>query len=255
MKKLTYLYIAVFFANVAFAQGFQKGEFLKYRVHYGFLNAGFASLKVEEAKLKGEPYYHVIGQGSSSGAVRAFFKVDDRYETYIDKETYRPSKFIRKIREGGHRKHRILTFDNNRNVVTIKDLKHKTVKKVAYQRAVQDMLSAFYYLRTKPLSEFKAGTIKEVNVFMDGEEYLFKLKILEKEKIKTKFGWVKAIKMKPYVQKGRVFKEEESVSIWVTDDDNLIPLKIEAELAVGSVEMDLHAYRNLKKNIAFTKKK
>lgn len=117
------------------------------------------------------------------------------------------------------------------------------------------MLSAFYYLRTKPLSAFQTGTTMSLNVFMDGEEYLFKLKIEGRERIKTKFGRINAIKMKPYVQKGRVFKEEESVNVWVSDDVNLVPLKIKAELVVGSLEMDLHTYKNLKKELNFTNKK
>lgn len=251
MNKLLYVFISLFISHAVVAQGFQKDEFLKYRVHFGFLNAGFATLKLEETTYKGKPHYHVVGEGSSSGAVRAFFKVDDRYETYFDKYQFTPSKFIRKIREGGHRKHRVLTFNNKKKVVTINDLRHKRVTYERYNTQVQDMLSAFYYLRTKSNSDFQTGKYLSVDVFMDGEVYPFKLKVEGRETFKTKFGKIKAIKMTPYVQKGRVFKEEESVTMWVSDDDNLIPLSIKAELAVGSLKMDLHSYKNTKYPMVF----
>lgn len=253
MKFKIYVLLALFIGSVAFAQGFKEGEFLKYRVHYGFLNAGFATLKVDETTHNGRPHYHVVGEGSSTGAVRAFFKVDDRYETYFDKYKFTPSKFIRKVREGSHEKDRILTFDNQRKVVTINDLKGKRVTYERFTNQVQDMLSAFYYLRTKTNNDFKTGEYQKVDVFMDGEVYPFQLKVEGRERIKTKFGYINTIKLTPYVQSGRVFKAKESVSMWVSDDLNLIPIKLKAELAVGAIEMDIHAYKNLKYNIDFRK--
>ncbi|MDO5655585.1 MAG: DUF3108 domain-containing protein [Flavobacteriaceae bacterium] len=251
MKKTIYILIAVFISAFSTAQGFQDKEFLRYRVHYGFLNAGFASLKVTETMYNGKQHYHVLGEGSSTGAVRAFFKVDDRYETYFDKNKFTPSKFIRKVREGKHEKDRVLTFDNQRKVVTVNDLRAKTVTNVRFENQVQDMLSAFYYLRTKSNNDFKTGEFMKVDVFMDGEVYPFSLKVEGRERIKTKFGYINSIKLTPYVQAGRVFEAKESVSMWVSDDLNLIPLKLKANLVVGSLDMDLHNYRNVKYPLNF----
>lgn len=251
MNKYIFLLFSVFIGNLVMGQGFQDKEFLKYRVHYGFLNAGFASLKVSETTVNGEPHYHVKGEGSSTGAVRAFFKVDDFYETKFHKNTYKPTEFKRKIREGGHRKNRILTFDHKSKVVTINDLLGKSVTYERFDPPIQDMLSAYYYLRTKSNNDYKTGEYQSVNIFMDGEVYPFKLKVEGRERIKTKFGYINAIKLTPFVQSGRVFKAKESVTMWVSDDANLIPLKIKAELAVGSLDMDLHEYKNLKHNIDF----
>lgn len=251
MNKYIYIIIIFFISQLTLAQGFQVNEFLKYRVHYGFLNAGFATLKVSETNLNGVPHFHVVGEGSSTGAVRAFFKVDDRYETYFDKTNFRPTKFIRKIKEGGHEKNRILTFNHKTKVVTINDLKGKRVTYERFNTPVQDMLSAYYYLRTKSNHDYKTGEFQSVDIFMDGEVYPFKLKVEGRERIKTKFGLIDAIKLKPFVQSGRVFKAKESVTMWVSDDANLIPLKIKADLAVGSLDMDLYEYKNLKHNLAF----
>ncbi len=246
MRKIfIFLWLAFFALGLMQAQAFQDKEWLKYRVHYGFLNAGFTTLKVRGVNYNQLPHYHIVGKGSSSGVVRNLFKVDDRYETYMNKQTLLPSKFIRKIDEGGHIKDRVLTFDFNKKVVTINDRKKKKVNFKRISSNVQDMLSAFYYLRTLGNDKFKVGQVILVDVFMDGETFPFKLKVEKKETLKTKFGTTNAIKMKPYVQSGRVFQEEESVTLWVSDDQNLVPLKIKAELVVGSLEMDLEDYSNL----------
>jgi len=84
---------------------FQKGEWLKFRMSYSnFLNAGFATIKVEETKKGQEDAFHILGEGKSTGIVSWFFKVKDDYQTYMYKETLKPYRFIRKINEGGYRK-------------------------------------------------------------------------------------------------------------------------------------------------------
>ncbi|MXV39121.1 DUF3108 domain-containing protein [Flavobacteriaceae bacterium Ap0902] len=251
MKNLLYLLSFFLFVHIGYGQGYMDNELLKYRVHYGFLNAGFATLKLEETTYNGKAHYHVTGSGSSSGAVRIFYKVDNNYETYFEKDGLRPSKFIRQITESNYSKNKILTFDHEKKVVVINDLKNKRVKYERFDVPVQDMLSAFYYLRTKSPDEFRTGEYLNVNVFMDDEVYPFRLKVDGREKIKTKFGWINAIKLTPYVQKGRVFKESESVTMWVSDDENLIPLSVHAELVVGKLKMDLEEYKNNKYPLEF----
>ncbi|MCK0204595.1 DUF3108 domain-containing protein [Ornithobacterium rhinotracheale] len=249
MKKAFLLFIIL---TLSFAQAQTKdGEFLKYRVHYGFLNAGFATLKAKEVKHNGSPHLHIVGKGSSSGAVRVFFKVDDRYETFIDKLTFKPSKFIRDINEGGYTKNKVLNFDHNKRYVYEHNLENGKKTTYSYNTEIQDMLSAFYYLRTIANTDFAVGGTKNINVFMDGQIYPFKLKVLGRENIKSRFGTIKCIKMRPYVQSGRVFKEQESVTIWVSDDANLIPILLQAELAVGSLKMSLYEYKNIQTPLVF----
>ncbi len=83
-------------------------------------------------------------------------------------------------------------------------------------------------------------------MFFDGETTKFKLKFLGREDISTKFGHVSCMIFRPYVQAGRVFKEEESLTVWISDDDNKIPIRVKASLAVGSLKADIDAYKGLK---------
>lgn len=235
------------------SQNYESGELLKYRIHYGLLNAGFATLEVKSTTYDGKPHYHIVGEGSSSGAVRAFYKVDDLYETYIDKATNKPSKFVRKISEGGYTRDQVITFNHKDKTAKINDRKAQKVSYKEFSGNVQDLLSAFYYLRNYDTDDLKTGDYISVDILMADETYKFKLKVLGRETVKTKFGNIKSLKIRPYVQSGRIFKETESVTMWVTDDSNHIPVQIKAELMVGSLKAELYSYKNVKNKLNFTK--
>lgn len=254
MRKLLLFFIPVFLLTASMrgdSQNYKEGEFLKYRVHYGLLNAGFASLTINSSNYDGRPHYHMVGEGSSSGAVRVFFPVDDRYETFIDAATNKPTKFIRNIREGGYKRYQIFSFNHKGKNAKIEDRLEDEVYYRNFSNDVQDLLSAFYYFRNHDFSNLKTGDFVSVDILMHDETYKFKLKILGRENFKTKFGTVKTLKVRPYVQSGRIFKASESVTMWVTDDQNHIPVQIRAELAVGSLKADLFEYKNTKYPIPF----
>ncbi|WP_124979411.1 DUF3108 domain-containing protein [Nonlabens xiamenensis] len=256
MKKTLLLLLAVFATTTAFTPGtitdneqqaFEEGEWFKFRIHYGMFNASYAELKVNKSRLKGKPVYHIKGTGKSTGLLHLFFEVDDKYETYIDRETVKPYRFIRKIDEGGHTKDIQIDFDHEAGTALVHDKKHKKKTTESIQPNTQDMVSAFYHLRNiVDIESLEKGDEFKLPMFFDKENFDFKLKYLGEETIKTKFGKVKALQFRPYVQSGRVFREEESLTVWISKDDNKIPLRIQAKLAVGSLTADLDAFKGLK---------
>jgi len=226
---------------------FDTGEWFQFRIHYGWFTASHATLEVKDEVLNGMPVHHIVGTGKSSGLLSAFFKVEDYYETYIDKKEVIPYRFIRKINEGGHTKNIMIDFDHEKKEALVEDKKRNTSKKYTTKEGVQDMMSSFYYLRNNiNVSSLREGDEQFVNMFFDNENYLFKLKYLGKEVLKTKVGKIRCLKFRPYVQADRVFKEEESLTVWVSDDDNRMPVKIKADILVGSIEADLDAFKGLK---------
>jgi len=249
MKK-TILFILLFAMVTANAQkevkAFKKGEWLKFRISYSnFLNAGNATMAVKETINNGNEVFHVVGKGKTTGVISWFFKVKDNYQSYFYKETLKPYRFIRKINEGGYTKNKEILFDQSSKKATVKDYKHKTEKQYTTNNNVQDMLSTLYYLRSQDINKMKAGDETTLTMFFDETNYKFKLRLLGRETIRTKFGKVAAVKFRPIVQEGRVFKENESLTVWVSDDENKIPLRIKASLAVGSLRVDLNAYKGL----------
>jgi hypothetical protein len=227
-------------------EAFAVGEFLKFKVHYGIINAGYATIEVQEAALNNQSVYHVVGKGYSTGMTKFFFNVEDVYESYIDKDTRNPYRFVRKINEGGYTKNQEGFFNQKTNKVLVKDYKHKTEKSFDFPKNAQDILSSFYYLRNYPnINKIKAGESVIIDMFFDGEITKFKLKFIGREDIKTKFGVVSTMIFRPLVQSGRIFKEEESLTLWISDDYNKIPLRIKASLLVGSLKADLEEYKGL----------
>ncbi len=229
-------------------QAFQGGEWFKFEMSYSnWLKAGNATMSVEETTYKGKQVFHVVGKGWTTGAIKWFFKVKDRYESYFDKKTGLPYKSIRQIDEGGHTKDIETEFDQANRKAYVNNKKHNTQNTFATEKDVQDMVSAFYYLRNNyDTATIKDGDVISLNMFFDDENYNFKLKFLGMETLDTKFGKIKTLKFRPYVMAGRVFKEEESLTLWVSADDNKIPLKIKADLRVGSLQANLEAFRGLK---------
>lgn len=226
---------------------YDSGEWFKFRIHYGFINAGYATLEVKEAIKDNKKIYHAIGKGYTVGMSRFFFKVDDNYESYFDKVTNKPFQYVRKIDEGGYTKNQEGFFDQEKNKVLVKDYKNKTEKTFSVTENVQDIVSTFYFLRNHPnIDKLKVGESIVVDMFFDDEVYKFKLKFIGKEDLKTKFGTARTMIFRPIVQSGRVFKEEESLTVWISDDENKIPLRIKASLAVGSIKADLDSFKGLK---------
>ncbi|MFT5250266.1 MAG: hypothetical protein ACI93P_002001 [bacterium] len=248
MKKLSIL-ILLLISTYSFSQkkAYDDGEWLKFRVHYGLITAGVATLEVKSEVIDSKEVFHVIGFGESTGMTSWFFNVEDHYESYIIKDKDLPQRFIRKIDEGGHTKDIRIDFDHTSQNATIIDFKNDTEKIVSFPRDAQDMVSSFYYLRNNlDVKDIKINDAIELDMFFDRENYKFKLKFLGREVLDTKFGEVSCLVFRPYVESGRVFKEKESLTIWVSDDDNKIPLLIKADLAVGSLKATLIEFKKLK---------
>ncbi len=227
---------------------FSVGEWLKFRMHYGFLNASYATLQVNSATINEKPVYHVVGHGETTGVASWFFKVDDTYESYFDKNDGKPYRFVRKINEGGYTKDVEINFDYKESKAELNDRKNKKKLNFTLQDNIQDLISAFYFLRnnykTEDLEVGKSITLKML--YDDDGVFNFKLKYLGKEIVNTKYGKVECLKFRPLVQSGRVFKEQESLSLWVSNDENRIPIRIKADLAVGAIKADIDGYNGLK---------
>lgn len=220
---------------------FKVGESLTYRLHYGFVDAGRAVLEVkdEDKKFINRSSYHVVGLGSSIGAFDWFFKVRDRYESYIDRDALVPYLFIRNVDEGGYKIKQTYVYNHHKKEVITEGKKYKV------PHGVQDMISAFYYARNLDFSDAKEGQIYSIPSFVDEEIWNLKIKFVGRENLKTDLGTFRCLKFRPIIQKGRVFKKEEDLNVWISDDGNHIPVRAQAEILVGSIKMDLLEYKGL----------
>jgi hypothetical protein len=226
-------------------KAFKGGEFLKYKIQYGLVNAGMMTVELEEKVMEEDTLLHSIGKGWTTGMIAVVFKVEDRYETFFEKSSQRPVHFIRKVNEGGYTKDKEIYFDFNSHYATVLNHKHQTEESYFIQNDVQDMLSSFYYLREINFDALHEGDSIDINMFFDQKMNRIRVLVLGRERIKSNFGQIDCIKIRPLVQEGRVFKDEENVTLWITDDLNRIPIKIKSSILVGSIKAELIDFKGL----------
>lgn len=265
MKKLVFLSVALSFLSISvFAQlrtvkngSFKRGEKITYKVYYdalltGKVTAGEAELEVkdEEKQIAGRNTYHIVGLGVTKGAFNFFFKVVDRYETYIDEQAMVPWLFIRRVNEGGYKISQDVTFNQYKNVASSLDNKKNKTTTTVINPNVQDIISAFYYARTIDYTNAKIDQEYPVPFFLDDTVYTSSIVYKGKENVKIGIGTFKCLKFTPSVAMGNVFKDQFPMTFWVTDDKNHLPILVESEILVGSVKLELIKYSNLLNTVA-----
>jgi Protein of unknown function (DUF3108) len=223
---------------------FVSGERITFKVFYNvvgfFIDAGSAQFSINKERLNNKIVYHVIGDGFSNPSYDWVFKVRDRYESYIDTTSLKPYKFIRNVEEGGYKKYENVTFNHEAGTAV------STRGTFSVPSCVQDVLSTIYYARNIDYNKYKPGDKIPFSLFLDDEVTNLFIRFVGRETIKTKYGKFNAILIKPLLVKGTIFEGGEKMNVWVSDDANHIPLRIESPISVGSVKVDMMGYANLR---------
>ncbi|GAB3172472.1 DUF3108 domain-containing protein [Telluribacter humicola] len=252
--KIIVLLTIVSLATVAFApfnghkavqnESFIKGERIDYRVHYGFINAAEAKVEVARSvvSVNNRPCYRVNVTGKTVGAFDMITRVRDQWRSYIDTSAILPHMFYRNIQENNYRKEETVVFNHNSNTAFDKDQQ----KSYKVPNNIHDIISGYFFLRTLDFSRIGVGEVVEVPTFFDGEVYKLRIRYGGKSEVKTKFGKIKVLKLVPFIPDNKLFKGENPMTLWVSDDDNKIPVKAEVELVIGSLDMDIKSYKGLK---------
>jgi len=226
---------------------FQRGEFLKFKVYYDswvtyLMTAGIGTMEIdpEPVNYDGRETYHITVKGNSAGLFNVFFKVRDRFESFVDKEGLMPLRFTRSTREGGYKKEDEVFFDHQGRIAQSKRAKKEITP------YVQDIVSAYYYMRTWDFDTAEVNDKYYLDFFLDDSLYHSEIIFEGREKVKTDFGTFDCLKFKPRVAVGEVFQDPFPMELWVTDDRNKIPVLMRSAVFVGSVKIELVEYRGLK---------
>jgi hypothetical protein len=223
---------------------FKADEEVRMKVFYStlgmYIGAGEATFTSSLERFNGKQVYHLIGEGKTYPAFDNFFKVRDKYESYVDTTNLLPYKFVRNIDEGGYKKYNNVTFNQKANTA----ISTNGVFKIT--DCMQDVVSMVYYARNIDFSRYKVDDKIPFDMFLDDEVYHLYIRYLGKEKIKTRYGKFNAIKIRPLLIKGTIFEGGEKMTAWLSDDPNHLLLRAESPIAVGSIKVDMMSYKNLR---------
>jgi hypothetical protein len=221
---------------------FQAGEKLKYEVKYGFITAAEATLQVEDGKkdMNGNKVFHYIANGKTTRSFDFFMKVRNRYDSYVYQDNFLPYQFTENVKEGNYRRDSYANFDQVKNKVVASKGNYYVPDNTF------DVISAFYFARCLDIRYMKVGEKFNLNYFLDDGHYPLEVEYVGKEVIKTSTGKYECLKFSPTLQPGRVFRKDSRMYLWITNDANRIPLKVEVEILIGSLVLELQSYEGLK---------
>lgn len=225
---------------------FKIGEKLIFQVNYGILNGGTFTMSIaEDDSISDHKCYHIRSTTKTNKFFDMFYKVRDEIDSYWDVEKLVSRKYVKKLSEGHYKQYRIHHyFPEDTLTQYVKHRKGKTIKKeFKCLPNAQDALSIFYYIR---LHDLKVGNSIYVNVTADGRNYVTKVMIEKKEKLKTIFGKKDCYKVHPVLEEGEtIFKQTGEMYVWFTADEFKIPVKLVSEVKYGKFSFRLKDAKNV----------
>lgn len=238
-------------------KSFKPGELFNYKIFYNWgaiwMEAGEASFGVSLSNLNGKSVYHFLGLGATYPKYDWFHKVRDKYESYADTNTLKPLRFIRDVKEGNYYALDDYVFNQRKNKVYTsakRNRKPTVLDSINITSCTNDVMTAIFYARCLDFSKYKPKDTIPITFVLDGEVFPSYIRYLGKETIKSELlGNVRCIKFSPKLVEGTIFKGGEGMVVWVTDDENKMPVYVETPILVGTIKVRLSNYTGLKNPI------
>ncbi len=233
---------------------FKAGEQFTYKIYYNWgaiwMAAGEGSFGAQLTTLAGRSVYHFIGLGTTYTKYDWFYKVRDKYESYADTLTLKPIRFIREAHEGGSYTYDDYVFSQRKSKIysaAKRNKKPAVYDSINISNCTNDVMTAIYYARCIDFSKYKPNDTIPITFVLDGLVYPSYMRYLGIETIKDdNLGKVRCIKFKPKLIAGTIFKGGEGMTVWMTDDENKIPVYVETPIVIGTIKAYLINYIGLR---------
>ena len=236
---------------------FLLGEKVKYKFSYGksnkkgFLTAGYGQFEVKNiTNLRGTDCFYINASGGATKLFSIFYEVRDVFEAYLDSSQLVSLKFIRNVHEDNYKANQEVSFFRKSNYAKSRNLNTGHIKKTKISKHTQDMLSALFASRAIPNENIILNDTIFLEIYNLEKNKIFPTYFIpiKKETIHTKIGKLQTIKCKINTEKNRIFPEKSLTYIWVTDDNQHLPVKLETPIKVGSIYIEILSVENLYKN-------
>lgn len=212
------------------------GEKLTFSVRYGLIRAGEATMEIAGIDtIRGHPCYHVISKAKSSTVFDAIYKVRDRVESWMDIDFLFSRQYRKRLREGSYRADQEIEMDQENGYARYQDGRVFEMSANAH-----DVLSAFYFVRTQPL---EPGQEFNLESHVDRKNVPLRVRVHKRERIESPAGTFDCIVVEPMLRTPGLFKQEGSLTIWLTDDRRRMPVLMKSKIPVGSISVILTDHR------------
>jgi hypothetical protein len=235
---------------------FGKGEQLEYKVSFGFFTVGKAITRIDSRvhNINQQPCYKIDAFGETSDWISWVTDVKDNWGAYIDTTTLSTQVAYRKIREGRYKKDEINDFDHKSRKVTVKVMNQETgvyeeKDKYDIPKNAKDLVGGFMLLRQIDFAKLHKGDTVTISGFFEDTSYYLKVMYKGKENIHTKVGKIPCNVMIPIMPDNKLFDGDNSITVWISDDGNKIPVKIQAKMFIGHTGLELVSFRGLRNQI------
>jgi hypothetical protein len=230
---------------------FKAGENLKFRAHYGVIHAANVTMTVDAAlsNIGGRNAYSVRVEGETLKSFDWAYKVRDKFQSWVDQESLAPLRYAKTVRENKYFDEDVAIYMHDKKKM------RNTDGEIAIPTYTQDIASALFYARNLDFSKATLNQAFPIDIYLDNKVYNLNFTYLGKETISTDLGKVKCIKLRPKLVVDRVFKSTNDMTVWISDDLNKIPIRVQTAIKVGYIKLDITHYENLKNAFTALEKK
>ena len=220
-------------------------ELLDYRIHLGFINAAKATVKSSPnvTILQSIPTRKIEIEGKTVGILDMFSPIIDYWSANLDIETRLPLRTEMKKMEGRYKKNEIVIFDQGQGLAKIYSPQNTPVNKtIPIAKGMMDIIGGYFFLRDKNLTQMRVGQSLNAKILFDGTIYEILFIVKGFENVVGKFGVKKCIRTSLVLPKNNMFKDEDAIRLWISQDKYQIPFKMEVNLKIGFLSIDLENY-------------
>ena len=235
---------------------FGHGESASFTLHYEWgaidSDVGHATVRLDSLTYNGHKAFKCTMKGRTTRLYDFFFKVREDFQAWFTRDGLKPLKFYRHSQEGSYEAKNLYIYERN-------SAEHHIIADLYSSKRGQrnidipltpctfDLPTLFYFARNMDFDTVEPGRKYPMTFAIDDDVFNVYFILYGRETIKVKgLGTVKTIKFAAKLLEGEVFKGEEDMLIWVTDDDNRLPVYFEAPLLVGTAKGRMTSYDNLK---------
>ena len=235
---------------------FKAGERMDFTLHYrwGAINSdvGTATVRLDAVRFNGQDAFLCAAKGQTTKLFDLFFKVREDFRSWFTRDGLRPLKFTRDTYEGGYEARNTYVYywsvpDPHIVADVYSSSSGQRNLDLPLTPCTFDIPSLFFFARNMDFDTVIPGRKYPMTFAIDDDVYNVYFILYGRETIKVKgLGTIRTIKFAAKLLEGEVFKGEEDMLIWVTDDDNRLPVYFEAPLLVGKATGRMTGYAGLK---------